>query len=235
MRRLQSLTPISEADQAFLLRLGEGRFRHHAGEELILEGQSARRARFVMSGWATSQRSLPDSRRQIFGFAFPGDGFGICLGETVPALSSVVAATPMETIDAEPIIGAVRAGQAPSLERALALAARMDDMLLMDHVMRLGRQTAYERVAHLLLELQERTEMAGLGNAQRFPLPLTQEVLADTLGLSIVHVNRTLQQLRRERLIEWRSGVVVLLNKPLLVSVADYRSLAARLHPPVIR
>jgi len=64
-------------------------------------------------------------------------------------------------------------------------------------------------------------------DSQRFPLPLTQEVLADALGLSIVHVNRTLQQLRRERLIELRSGVAILLEPELLAGIADYRRPAA--------
>ena len=89
---------------------------------------------------------------------------------------------------------------------------------------RLGRQTGYERTAHLLLELGDRLAAAGLGDGRRFPMPLTQESLADALGLSVVHVNRILQQLRRERLIELRSGEAVLIERDLLVGVADYRS-----------
>jgi CRP-like cAMP-binding protein len=63
----------------------------------------------------------------------------------------------------------------------------------------------------------------GLAEKQRFPLPLTQELLADALGLSIVHINRTLQQMRRDGLIEWRSGVATILQRNLLVNLADYR------------
>jgi DNA-binding transcriptional MocR family regulator len=63
----------------------------------------------------------------------------------------------------------------------------------------------------------------GLGNERKFPLPLTQEVLADALGLSIVHVNRTLQQLRREGLLEMRGGFVELLKPELLVATSDFR------------
>jgi hypothetical protein len=96
----------------------------------------------------------------------------------------------------------------------------------------LGRQTAYERVAHFLLEVQRRLEIAGLGDGQRFPLPLTQEIMGDALGLSIVHVNRTLQQLRRERLIELRSGVTILLQRDLLASIANFQPAPLRTPPP---
>jgi CRP-like cAMP-binding protein len=79
-------------------------------------------------------------------------------------------------------------------------------------------------MAHFFLELQRRLEVTGLGDSQRFPLPLTQEILADALGLSIVHVNRTLQHLRREQLIELRSGVAILLQPAALAQIADYRA-----------
>jgi CRP-like cAMP-binding protein len=94
-------------------------------------------------------------------------------------------------------------------------------------MVRLGQQTAYERVAHFLLELQRRLQIAGLGDSQRFPLPLTQEMLADSLGLSIVHVNRTLQHLRREKLIELRSGVAILLEPQTLSGICDYDAVGA--------
>lgn len=222
LRRLRLLSPLSEAEQARVAALDERRERHGAGEELAAEGQAPRRARFVLSGWACRQRILPDGRRQIFSFLLPGDGFGL---DGRPALSSIVALTALETVDAEPALAAALSGEAPGLKVAVDQMRRIDQALLLDHMVRLGRQTAYERVAHVMLELQHRMEVAGLGDANRFPLPLTQEILADALGLSIVHVNRTLQQLRRERLIELRGGVAILLQPDLLASIADYRRL----------
>jgi CRP-like cAMP-binding protein len=197
--------------------------RHPAGEELIAEGQTTRRARFIVSGWANSQRVLADGRRQTFSFILPGDGLGMCPHRPPPALCSVVAATSLETVDAEPVMEVIHRGQSPGLSNAIAAAARLDDILALDHMTRLGSQTAYERLAHFLLELQHRLELAGLGDSHRFPMPLTQEMLADALGLSIVHINRTLQQLRRDRLIELRSGVAVLLDREAMVSLADFR------------
>jgi len=174
---------------------------------------------------------LPDGRRQIFSFLLPGDGVGLDR-RSGAELCTITALTAVESIDAEPLLDAVQAGAAPGLARALAAAAELEQARLFDHMVRLGRQTAYERVAHFLLELQRRLETAGLGDGRRFPLPLTQEIMADALGLSIVHVNRTLQQLRRERLIELRSGVAILLERDLLADIAGYRPPAARPAPP---
>lgn len=227
IRRLRTLTPLADLEVELLGSLADRRERHTAGDELISEGQTARRPRFLVSGWAASQRMLSDGRRQIFALSLPGDGIGICERPAPPALSTVVALTSLETVDAEPVLEAVQAGRAPGLGRALSIAAVLDQMRMLDHIVRLGQQTAYERLAHFLLEMQRRMEAAGLGDAQRFPLPLTQEILADALGLSIVHVNRTLQQLRRERLIELRSGVAILLQPDALASIADYRALRA--------
>lgn len=221
VRRLRSLSALSEAELDLLRDLGHRRERRASGEELVAEGDAGR-PQFLTSGWACRQRVLPDGRRQIFGFLVPGDCVGLS-PRAGPELSTLVALTALETIDASRVASAVQAGGAPGIARALALMETIEQKLLLDHVVRLGRQTAYERVSHFLLELQRRMEMAGLGDSQRFPLPLTQEIMADALGLSIVHINRTLQQLRRERLIELRSGVTILLQRERLAGIADYR------------
>jgi CRP-like cAMP-binding protein len=223
VRRLRLLSALSDAELELLRNLGDRRERHIAGDELTTEGDYSGRPRFILSGWACRQRVLPDGRRQIFGFLLPGDGFGLNR-RPGPELSTITAVTVLETVDAEPVLEAVQAGRAPGLARALAASEPVEQKLMLDHMVRLGRQTAYERVAHFLLELQRRLEIAGLGDSQRFPLPLTQEIMADALGLSIVHVNRTLQQLRRERLIELRSGVTILLQRETLASIADYQA-----------
>jgi CRP-like cAMP-binding protein len=223
---MRALSALSDAEIELLRSLSERRDRHVSGEELAAEGAVASYPQFILSGWASRQRILPDGRRQIFGFLLPGDAIG--LNRNGAALASVVALTAMETIDAEPILDAVEAGRTPGLARALAAIEPIEQKGQLDHMVRLGRQTAYERVAHFLLDLQRRLEIAGLGDSQRFPLPLTQEIMADALGLSIVHVNRTLQQLRRERLIELRAGVALLLERELLADIADCQPTVSR-------
>lgn len=230
LRRLANLALLSDAEQALILSLSYRRERHRAGDELLSEGDLTQRPRLVISGWASSQRILSDGRRQVFGFALPGDGIGVYPRMAPPAPFNVVAATAMETVDAEPFLTAVRIGGSPGLLKAYNAAVRLDDLILLDHVVRLGRQTAYERVAHFLLEMHDRLAVVGLAQQHRFPLPFTQEMLADNLGLSIVHVNRTLQQMRRDRLVEWRSGMATILQPELVARMADYRP-----HAPGLR
>jgi len=220
LRRMRHLAPLSDGEADLLRSLGDRRERHSPGEQLVPEGVGGVRPRFVVSGWACRQRLMPDGRRQIFSILLPGDSFGF---EARPSLASLIALTSLETVDAGAAQDAIRRGAAPNLARAVAISHVLEDALLLDHAVRLGRLTAFERVAHFLLELQQRLEVAGLGDRQRFPLPLTQEILADALGLSIVHVNRTLQQLRRAALIELRSGVAIILEPEALAKVCDYR------------
>lgn len=85
-----------------------------------------------------------------------------------------------------------------------------------------------ERLAHLFLELHERLEVIGQTDGDRFPLPLTQETLADVSGLSVVHVNRTLQELRRENLARFEKGWVHLLDRRALAEAVEFQSEAGR-------
>ncbi|MNR30865.1 Nitrogen fixation regulation protein FixK [compost metagenome] len=91
-------------------------------------------------------------------------------------------------------------------------------------MVRLGRQSAHERTAHFLLEWRQRCRIAGLAEGERFPMPLTQEVLSDALGLSIVHLNRTLQHMKREGLIEVKRGWIALLDVARLKFICDYQA-----------
>lgn len=229
LKKLRAYARLSEMEEALVRSLSERRERYAPGEEIVGEGQSGRRPKFVVAGWAACQRVLPDGRRQIFRFILPGDPLGVARSSASPW--SLTALTALETVDAEPALEAAENGRASGLAQALAAIWMQDEQLLLDHMVRLGQQTAYERVAHFLLELQRRLQIVGLGDSQRFPLPLTQEMLADALGLSIVHVNRTLQQLRRDGLIELRSGVAILREPQTLCSISDYDNRGAMRGP----
>jgi CRP-like cAMP-binding protein len=223
LARLGALAPLT-ARETELVRSLAGRVeRHAAGSELIAEGGPAS-LRFILSGWVSRQRILTDGRRQIFDFRPAGDPAGDCARAHGPALASFVALTAVTTVDAEPMCEAIASGACPNLARALALIATQEEAQLLDHIVRLGRQSAYERMAHLFLSLRGRLAAVGLADERRWSMPLTQETLADALGLSIVHVNRTLQQLRREKLVEMRGGAAILLEPKVLSALCDYRA-----------
>lgn len=225
LRRLRALAPLNEREANLLLSIGAQRQTYPAGAELFGQGHLAGRPKVLLSGWACRCRVLPDGRRQIFTFVVPGDAIGLCARPDPILQSTTIALTKVATADATALAEAAfeRSSEFEGLANAVSIAGLLDEASLLDHIVRLGRQTAYERMAHLLLELRWRLSAVGLASDRRFPLPLTQEVLADALGLSIVHVNRTLQQLRREGLLEMRAGAVELLKPEVLVATSDFR------------
>jgi hypothetical protein len=145
-----------------------------------------------------------DGRRQILRVVLAGDAIGGHAGTHAAAMDNIVALTPLTIIEVPDFALMAAPPKCHSnIGKAVALAVSRRELVLLDQILRLGCLTAFERMADLLLDLWRRLTVVGLADGRGFPLPLTQEVLADVLGLSIVHVNRTLQQLRRERLIDF--------------------------------
>ena len=225
LRRLRSLATLNDREAALVLSMGARPQSDPAGAELFGEDDPIKRPRVLLSGWACRARVLPDGRRQIFTIVVPGDAVGLCVRAEPIAQSTTFALTNTVTADASALDDAVyrHAADYPGLASAVSTASVLDEASLLDHIVRLGRHTAYERMAHLFLELRWRLAAVGLGGEHKFPMPLTQEALADALGLSIVHVNRTLQQLRREGLLEVRGGWAELYKPAVLAAAADFR------------
>jgi len=230
-RRLNVLKPLSPSQTQRIEALSDRLESYDPGAMLYSYGAGQIRPSFILAGWACRQRLLPDGRRQIFSLMLPGDAIGFSPEASPLTTASVVALTKVAIAHLEPPLGAAT----PPLTQAdnasdvlgfadhMRLSAFLDEALLLDHVVRLGRQTAYERTAHLMLELHWRSTLIGQADDRSFTLPLTQEVLADVLGLSIVHVNRTLQHLRRDHLIEVTGPRVVLLDPAALTIIADFQ------------
>ena len=199
IRRLSQYADLASDEIALLRGLAEGPERLSAGTELIAEGELLDSPKLLVAGWACRQRFLSDGRRQIFDFILPGDIFGLHLRPQAVALCSAITLT-RATISNAPALGEAILSHPDSysgLTTACLMSASSEEAYLLNQLVRVGRQTAYERVAHLILELHHRLSVIGLANEGYLPLPLTQEIIADALGLSIVHLNRTLQQLRR--------------------------------------
>lgn len=169
----------------------------------------------LLSGWAGEQVVLPDGRRQVTSLFLPGERVMPSTLSRASESASLFAITPLELSYAE---------GAPSAEELEALRAEIGRRLsqCFRAIVRLGCLDAYEKTANLLLEIADRM---GAGQGQAIDFPLTQELLADLLGLSQVHVNRTLQQLRRDKLIELQSGRLTILQPGQLRAAGQYRSL----------
>jgi CRP-like cAMP-binding protein len=225
VRRVKSLVSPTPDEEHFLEMLHLPVHPFDAGTHVYTEGDSAVRPWIVGAGWACRLRVLPDGRRQIVGFFLPGDTIGLNELQHPAVQSTILAMTPLKLLNAGRLAEAI--GRADETLRNIAQACRLElvckQAQLLDHVMRLGRLTALERMAHLILELHDRMQDAGLAHDGRFALPLTQSQFGEALGLSLVHVNRTIQQLRRDRLIELRSGSVAILDRERLDLLCDYR------------
>lgn len=193
--------------------------RYPAGAQVGVGMEPERGRRLVVvSGWACELRILPDGRRQIFGFLLPTDTIDTSLTQDI-GTRGVVALTPLQVVNAPD--QAIEELRGPD---ALVRDAYRRQERLYDHMVRMGRLTARERVLHLLLELCERLDAVGLVRGDTFKIPLTQELFADTLGLSVVHINRTLKQLREEGWISLKSGSVTLHRRTRHAAACCYRS-----------
>ena len=192
------------------------------GTDLIVEGDDVPRGYIVEEGWAYGYRLLNDGRRLIFNFVLPGDLVGASGALIEVADHSVATLTPCQVypfstrtlIDVEL--------RYPNVGQVFVWSARRELAMLQERVIDLGRRTARERVAHLLLELLHRLRLVGLSDGTSFELPLTQGTLGDALGLSIVHVNRTLRRLNEEGVIRYRPGEIPAIDLPALKNIADF-------------
>ncbi len=188
------------------------------GGEVMPAGRGPSAPKLLVSGVVGEVRSIGDGRRQILRLRLPGDLLYACEYEAVIALSRAHVA------DARPFLQVLNDPQAPAgLRRAWLALGQADQDMLRDQLVRLGRMTANERVAHFLLETHHRLGRLGLTDGVTFHLPTTQEVLSDLIGLSVVHLNRTLQALRRSELISLRNGRVELLERDSLIGLCDWR------------
>jgi len=216
VRRMRRFSPLQD-DDLTVLEAHLGRIETYpAGKDLDLAHASPM---FLLSGWACLARSLRDGRRQIIAFLLAGDGIGFDLLTRPQRGIELLTLTPLKARHAQP--GLVSTDR---LNRAFAAAAAEQHARLISHLVRLGRQTAYERMAHLLLELHQRLAEVNETRGESFHLPIKQEILADALGLSLVHVNRTLQQMRRDRLIDMRGAQLTILDRAALEASSDQSS-----------
>lgn len=175
----------------------------------------------VKSGWALLYRGLPDGDRQIIDTPLWGDivGFRSVDGPRFASLASASELTVYEIPRKALVEGMLSKG---SLGSKMAHALARLNAIFAEHVVNVGRRNAMSRTAHFLLELEERLSNVGLSSQGKYDCPLTQNELADILGMTPVHVNRTLRELRNADLVSFKGGHVEMLNRKNLVKLASF-------------
>lgn len=220
--KLGAFVALSEAELSILEGLHKRRRTFVAGRDLVHQGQSDQAAYILMSGWACSYKLLVDGQRQIVDFQIPGDFLGLRSVLLHISDHSIEPVTDIEVTEVHVADLLEAFSNTPRLAAAVLWAASRDEAMVVEHLVGIGRRDAAERMAHFLLELGARLSLVGLGSRAGYACPLTQYLLADALGLSAVHVNRVLRQLREQGLVTFRDGFVTFDDYDRLVEFADF-------------
>ena len=202
VRKLEQFTRLSEADQTVLNRDAAERVRHFEPHtDIIREGDQPRDVNLFLSGWACRYKQLEDGRRQIVAFFLPGD---LCdhnvfilrqMDHSIAALTPVtVAELSREAFERITL-------DHPRILQALWWETLVNAAVQREWTVNLGQRDAVERMAHLMCELFLRLRSVGLTNGDSCAFPITQSELGEATGMSTVHVNRTLQELRGRHLL----------------------------------
>lgn len=185
------------------------------------QGDDDDRIFVIKSGWGLLYRGLQNGERQIIDTPLAGDfiGFRSVDGPRFASLASLTELAVYEFSRKE-IVEAILSDGVLGNKIACSLA-RLNSILA-EHLMNAGRRNAMTRTAHFLLELEERLSAVGLSFGGRYDCPLTQHELADILGMTTVHVNRTLGELRKADLVYFKAGHVDVINRSKLIKTAGF-------------
>jgi CRP-like cAMP-binding protein len=190
--------------------------------DVIVAGKQYNNLFVNHGGWLFRYKILHNGDRQITDFILPNQIFGLQACVFKAALYSVATITDV-SLSSIPL-GAIDNvfERIPTLAKALFWSALCDSAVLAEHLIDTSRRSAYERVSHLMLELFVRLKAADLGDNMSFDMPLTQELIGSALGLTTVHVNRTLRSLREDKLILIDGKRVTILDFDALSLVSDF-------------
>lgn len=204
-RKLAHYAEMAPRDQQLLARmLDTRRLLVEAGQDMIREGTRPTFAKVVMEGWAARYKLLESGRRQIVGFLLPGD---LCIPQaivTLPLDHSIAAVGPLHCALVRPEqLDEVERESLP-IRRALAMDVQVSLAVQREWTVNLGARAAPERIGCLICELYLRLKMVGLTEGTGYFCPLTQIDLAEAVGITPVHVNRVIKQMRRADLLRWQ-------------------------------
>lgn len=193
-------------------------------KDVVVAGRHCKVFYLTHNGWLFRYKILHNGNRQIVDFILPGQIFGLqacffkaSLYSIAAVTAASVSALPIEVIDDV-------FDQNSKFAKALFWSAVCEAAIVSEHLIDTARRSAYERVSHLLLELFVRLKSTGQSDEHSFTMPLTQELIGDAVGLTAVHVNRTLRALREDRLIEIDNRCVTILDFDALSLLCDFDS-----------
>ena len=191
---------------------------------IVEQGLPYSRAGILTAGWAVSYKVLSDGRRQVVDLLLPGTFVGLqglVFHEADHSLASITDST-IYWFEYEGMLELTR--RDPLLGMAVIWDRTGEESVLMERLASLGQRSARERMAHILVELWQRLHLRGLGDMTRLPFPVNQSLLADLLGITNVHVNRTLTAMKKDGLVTYDRNMIELLDAEALITLGDFDS-----------
>lgn len=220
LRKRPIFDEFTKEELAFMLTFKRGELSIAAGATILMQGSTSPQLFTVLSGIGLRYHMLENGRRQVINIVFPGDFVGLQEGVMAELGHSMDAVTPM-------VLCAFQRSDLwrlfrnhPDRAYDLTWLAATERHFLGETIASLGQRSALQRVAWALLRIYERLEAVGLGEKGLAELPLRQQDLADALGLSLVHTNKTLGQLRRKQIARWQDAQLHITDPEALAEIA---------------
>lgn len=222
LRKLECFNPLSQSDRDHLNTICGSTRVVPRGTDLVREGDSTDVVHIILEGFAIRHKVVGDGTRQIFSYLVPGDicDLHVALLEEMDHTVSTVSDCVVAEIHRPTILNIV--AERPAITRALWWTMLVDEAVLREWITNMGARNAELRISHLLCELHARLKAVGLVKEGVFRLPITQQELADTVGLSSVHVNRSLRVLRERGLATFRYRSVEIPDVDRIRKFADF-------------
>lgn len=201
------------------------------GSTILEEQRHSAHLYTILGGWAFRYKLLEDGRRQILNFVLPGDLLGLqgsLMGEMQHSVEALTAVR-LCVFERERLSELYR--QFPSLAFDITWLAAREERMLDEHLLSVGRRSAIERAAYLLVFLFDRARSLQTAETGRILLPISQQHVADTLGLSIVHTNKTLRKLAERGLIRWQGRACDVLDEQGLRTISAWHDTASMNRP----
>lgn len=222
VQKLRGLANLTDQDASALERITARPRQYAARSDLIREGDEPGPMFVVLEGWVCRYKILPSGTRQIMAFLMPGDACDLHVKLLAEMDHSIQAITPAMVAVVSKNDMAALMEQHPNIASAMYSAQLVDEGVMRAWIVSMGRRSSTERVAHLICELYLRARNIGVTGDGEFPLPLSQLVLADALGMTPVHINRVLKDLRLAGAMALKRGGVTLLDPGKLVQIAGF-------------
>lgn len=233
LRPLPVFREFEKQELAFISKFKRGELVVEKGATVLVEGNHSAHLYTVLSGWGFRYKLLPDGRRQILNYLMPGDLIGLQGSLMGEMQHSVEALTPMLlcVFERDNLNELYR--NYPGLAYDITWIASREERMLDENLLSLGRRTALERAAYLIAFMASRAKTVGLNGGSTSEIPITQQHVADTLGLSLVHTNKTIRKLIDRKLVSWRDRGCEVLDIKTLMSIAGWEGLNESKRPLV--